>query len=45
MGCERNTVQNMQVLIVRPDDNAILVKGSIPGGKQGVVLIRQAIKK
>jgi len=45
MGCERNTVQNMQVLVVRPDDNAILVKGSIPGGKQGVVLIRQAIKK
>jgi large subunit ribosomal protein L3 len=45
MGCEKNTVQNMQILIVRPDDNAILVKGSIPGGKQGVVLIRQAIKK
>ena len=45
MGCDRNTVQNMQVLVVRPDDNAILVKGSIPGGKQGVVLIRQAIKK
>ncbi len=45
MGNERNTVQNMQVLVVRPDDNAILVKGSIPGGKQGLVLIRQAIKK
>jgi len=45
MGCERNTVQNMQVLIVRPEDNSILVKGSIPGGKQGIVLIRQAIKK
>lgn len=45
MGCDRNTVQNMQVLVVRPEDNAILVKGSIPGGKQGVVLIRQAIKK
>jgi large subunit ribosomal protein L3 len=45
MGCERNTVQNMRVLVVRPDDNAILVKGSIPGGKQGIVLIRQAIKK
>ncbi|MFA5181335.1 MAG: 50S ribosomal protein L3 [Syntrophales bacterium] len=45
MGCERNTVQNMQILVVRPEDNAILVKGSIPGGKQGVVLIRQAIKK
>jgi large subunit ribosomal protein L3 len=45
MGCEKNTVQNMQILVVRPEDNAILVKGSIPGGKQGVVLIRQAIKK
>jgi len=45
MGCEKNTVQNMRVLVVRPEDSAILVKGSIPGGKQGVVLIRQAIKK
>ena len=45
MGCEQNTVQNMEILLVRPEDNAILVKGSIPGGKQGVVLIRQAIKK
>jgi large subunit ribosomal protein L3 len=45
MGCERNTVQNMRVLVVRPEDNAIVVKGSIPGGKRGVVLSRQAIKK
>jgi len=45
MGCERNTVQNIKVLLVRPEDNAILVKGSVPGSRQGIVLISQAIKK
>lgn len=45
MGCERNTIQNIKVLLVRPEDNAILVKGSVPGSRQGIVLISQAIKK
>jgi len=45
MGCARNTVQNIKVLLVRPEDNAILVKGSIPGARQGIVLVSQAIKK
>ncbi len=45
MGGERNTVQNIKVLLVRPEDNALLVKGAVPGGKQGIVLIRPAGKK
>ncbi|MBP8979997.1 MAG: 50S ribosomal protein L3 [Syntrophobacterales bacterium] len=45
MGCARNTVQNIKVLLVRPEDNAILVKGSVPGARQGIVLVSQAIKK
>ena len=45
MGGERNTIQNIKVLLVRPEDNALLVKGAVPGGKQGIVLIRSAVKK
>lgn len=45
MGSERKTIQNMLVWAVRSDQNLILIKGSIPGGKRGVVLIRKAKKK
>ncbi|OHE21495.1 MAG: 50S ribosomal protein L3 [Syntrophobacterales bacterium RBG_19FT_COMBO_59_10] len=45
MGCERKTTQNLLVWAVRPDINVILVKGAVPGCKNGFVLIRQAIKK
>jgi len=30
---------------VRPDRNVILVKGAVPGGKAGVLLVKKAIKK
>jgi large subunit ribosomal protein L3 len=45
MGNERKTVQNLQVWAVRPDLNVILVKGAVPGCKNGFLLIKQAIKK
>ncbi len=45
MGNERKTIQNLQVWAVRPDMNVILVKGAVPGCKNGFVLIKQAIKK
>jgi large subunit ribosomal protein L3 len=45
MGNERKTVQNLQVWAVRPDLNVILVKGAVPGSKNGFLLIKQAIKK
>lgn len=45
MGSERRTIQNMLVWAVRPEQNLILIKGSIPGGKTGVVLIKKAKKK
>jgi large subunit ribosomal protein L3 len=44
-GNVRRTVQNLEIIQVRPEDNAILVKGAIPGPKGGFVLIRQARKK
>ncbi|MBW6484706.1 MAG: 50S ribosomal protein L3 [Syntrophobacterales bacterium] len=45
MGTDRKTVQNLRVWAVRPELNALLVKGAVPGKKQGFVLIKQAIKK
>jgi len=45
MGHSRVTVQNLQVVSVRPEINALLVKGSVPGPKNGILLVREAVKK
>ncbi len=45
MGNVRKTIQNLQVWQVRSDRNLLLLKGSIPGSKNGFVLIKQAKKK
>nr|WP_320051426.1 50S ribosomal protein L3 [uncultured Desulfuromonas sp.] len=44
MGNERVTVQNLEIVDVRADQNLILVKGAIPGPKNGLVTIRKAVK-
>lgn len=44
MGNERVTVQNLQVVRVDPDRNLLLVKGSVPGRRGGLVLVRDAVK-
>lgn len=35
------TVLNLEVVDVRPEDNVILVKGSVPGPKNGLVMVRK----
>ena len=45
MGVDRRTVQNLQIVGVRPEENIILVSGSIPGSKGGLVILRPAKKK
>jgi len=44
-GTDRVTIQNLQVVEARPDDNVILISGAIPGAKGGYIFIRPAIKK
>jgi large subunit ribosomal protein L3 len=39
------TVQNLRILAVRPEENAMLVHGAVPGARRGVVLVKQAVKK
>ena len=45
MGNNRQTVQNLMVVGIRPDQNLILVKGSVPSSKNGIVLIKDSIKQ
>ena len=45
MGNERVTVQNLQVVKIDPEKNALLVKGAVPGPKNGDVFVRKAKKR
>jgi large subunit ribosomal protein L3 len=45
MGNERVTTQNLKVVQVRGEDNALLVEGAVPGPVGGLVMVRKAIKK
>ncbi len=44
MGDKRQAVQNLMVVGIRPEQNIILVKGAVPSSKNGIVLIKDAIK-
>lgn len=41
MGGNRVTVQNLEVLKVIPENNLILVKGSVPGAKGSIVIVNK----
>ena len=41
MGNTKVTIQNLQVLKMFPEKNLLIVSGSIPGGKNGVVTIHK----
>lgn len=44
MGVDRVMQQGLEVVAIRPNENLLLVKGSVPGPKDGVVFVRQAVK-
>ena len=44
MGNERVTVANLKVALVDAEKNLLAVKGAVPGGKNGLVIIREARK-
>ena len=43
-GDELVSTQNLQIIDVRPEQNLMLVRGAVPGVKQGVVIVRHAAK-
>lgn len=45
MGTEAVTIQGLEIIRVDAERNVILVKGSIPGPKNGFVKVKQTIKK
>jgi len=45
MGDETVTVQNLLVAGIDEEDNLILVRGAVPGGKNAWVIIQDAVKK
>ena len=42
MGCDTVTTKNLEVVRVDEDMNLILLKGAVPGGKNGIVRVRMA---
>ncbi len=44
MGNDRVTAQNLQVELVDPERNLLAVRGSVPGARGGLLLIKQARK-
>jgi len=44
MGDVNRTAVNLEVVQIRPEDNAILVKGSVPGARNGTLFVRKSLK-
>ena len=42
MGVERETVKNLTIVDIRPDENLLLVKGAVPGWKTGILEVKKA---
>lgn len=44
LGHEKVTIQNLEIVRVDTERNLILVKGAVPGPKEGLLLIKSSIK-
>lgn len=44
MGSDRVTAQNLEVALVDPERNLLAVKGTVPGARGGLLIIREARK-
>ncbi len=45
MGNVKRTTQNLKVVAVRPEDDVILISGTVPGARGSYIVIRPAKKK
>lgn len=45
MGNKTVTTQNVQIVKVDVENNRVLIRGSVPGGSNGYVMIKQSMKK
>ena len=44
MGVDTKTIQNLEVIELNMDQGYMLIKGSIPGGKNGFIRVSKALK-
>ena len=42
MGCDTVTVKNLKLVRIDEEQGLILVRGAVPGGKNGIVRVRMA---
>lgn len=42
MGNKRFTVKNLKIMLIDRENNLVMIKGSVPGSKGGMVMIRKA---
>jgi len=45
MGNEQKTVQNLEIMSIDIENSALLVRGAVPGRKNGLVIVNKAKKK
>ena len=45
LGCERVTVQNLDIVKVDVENNLIAVRGAVPGPRKGIVVLSDTVKK
>lgn len=45
MGVETVTIQNLEIIEVNASDNYVLISGNVPGAKNSLVFIKEAVKK
>ncbi len=45
MGHVRVTTQNLEIVRVDAENNLLLIKGSVPGPKKGLVTVKESVKK
>ncbi len=45
MGSKKVTVQNLKVIEVDEENSLLIIKGSVPGKKNSIILIKDAVKK
>ena len=41
LGNERVTTRNLTVVAVRPEEHLLLVRGAVPGARNGTVIVRK----
>ena len=45
LGVDRITIQNLEIIDVDKEKNIIIVRGSVPGHKNGFIMLKEALKR